>query len=313
MKYYAILTLLWAAASAAWAQSVSKTYTTDINGNRVEEPSVIATDHQSTEVTRNLNGRRVPLEQIEEKVLRQEGNTKVTQKIVKKFDANGQAVSTERQIIEEQTRPGGSTTNVTTYRADVNGRENVAQRQTTETEVQGSVTKTESSVERANLNGSFETVEKRSGTTEKTANGTREDQTTYQRSGNGGYVVRARSVKETTRSGDQTTEKSAVYQPFGTDGQLRVTEQSVATTTKRPDGTELVRTDLYGSSWNGNVGSAGSALALREQDEIQRTPGPGGSVTESLVVRRPTQSNPNKLGPPEKVSETVCTGKCNNP
>ena len=305
MKYYALILV----ASAALAQSLSKTYTTDLNGHRVETPQVASSDHTQTEITQNLNGRRVPLQQTEERVLRKEGNLTVTERIVRKFDANGQVALTDRQIIEAAKRPNGSTTHITTYRTDVNGREREAERQTTETETQGSVTKMQSSIDRPSLSGSFETVEKRSGVTETTPGGAREDQTIYQRSENGGYVVRAREVKESSHSGNQATEKSALYQPLGSSGQLQLTEQSVSNTTARPDGSQTVQTELYGASWNGRVGDSQSGPSLREQDLIERTPGPGGSVTESLSVRRPTAADPNKLGPLTKISETVCTGK----
>jgi hypothetical protein len=307
---YCLLAIL---ATAALAQSVSKTYTTDINGNRVETPAVESSDHTRTEVTQNLNGRKVPLEQVEERVIRQDGNTKVTERIVRKFDASGQPVLTDRQMIEEQKRPDGVTTNVTTYRTNLNGREQEAERATTVQQIRGNVTQTESTVARPTINGSFETVQKSTAVAEKTPAGTREDQTTYQRGENGGFVVSAREVKETSQTGNKSTENRTLYQPFGADGQMRVTEQSVSETVKQPDGAELVQKTIYGPSWTGNVGSAEAGPQLREQDLIERKPGPGGTVVESTSVSRPTPSNPNKLSPPTKISETVCTGNCKNP
>jgi hypothetical protein len=306
VKYYVFAM----SASLALAQSVTNSYTTDVNGNRVAGSSVVATDGGRTEVFQNLNGQRIPLQQTDERVLRRDGNLTVSERIVRKYDRNGALTGTERQLVEEQKRPGGSTTHVTTYRSDVNGKMTEAEHQTTEIDKQGSVTRTQTVTERPSLNGSFNPVEKRSSVLEESGRGSHEDETIYQRSDNGGYVIRAREVKDTSRAGNKTTEKSTLYQPIATSSQLQLTQQSVSTTTSRPDGSELVETSLYGSSWSGHVGDNQSAPQLREQDVVERKPGPGGSVTESLSVRRASASDAGKLGPLTKVSETVCTGKC---
>jgi len=307
VKYY----VLALAASAALAQSVTNTYATDLNGRRVEAGnSTVATGGDRTEITQNINGRRVPLEQTDEKVVRQDGTTKVVEKTVRKYDRSGQLMSTARQVIEEQTRPNGSTTHTTTYVTDVNGRLAESQRETTETQKQGSVTRTQSVVERPTVNGSFQAVEKREAVTQTSPSGSQQDQTFYQRSENGGYVVTAREVKETKHAGNRTTETTAMYQPLSTSSQLQLTQQNVATTTKRPDGSESIQTDYYGSSWNGQLRDNESSPQLRGQDVVERTPGPGGSVVETLSTRSPSASDVNKLGPLMKVSETICTGKC---
>jgi hypothetical protein len=306
VKYY----VLALAASTALAQSVTNTYATDLNGRRVETATTVATNGQRTEVTQNINGRRIPLEQTDEKVVRQDGTSKVIEKTVRKYDRSGQLVSTARQVIEEQTRPNGSTTHTTTYRSDVNGRMAEAERETTETQQQGSVTRMQSVVERPTVNGSFQAVEKREAVTQTSPTGSQQDQTFYQRSDNGGYVVTARQVKETTQSGNRTTETTAMYQPLATNSQLQLTQQNVATITKRPDGSETVQTNYYGSSWNGQLRDNQSGPQLRGQDVVERAPGPGGSVIETLSTRRPSASDVNKLGPLMKVSETICTGKC---
>jgi hypothetical protein len=306
VKYY----VLAFSISAAVAQSVSTTYITDVNGHRVDAGSVVTNDSQRTEVLQNLNGQRVPLRQTDERVLRKDGNSTVTERTIRLYDRNGRLASTERELIEEQKRPSGSTTHVTTYRSDVNGGMKETERRTSETDTQGSVTKTQSVIERPSIYGSFQTVEKRSGVTQTTATGSQSDETVYQPSQNGGFNVSARQVTETTREGNRTTETTALYQPLSSNGQLRLTEQTVALTTKRPDGSESVERTMYGSSWSGQAQENSSKPQVREQDVIERTPGPGGSVTESLSVRRVNPNDPGKLGAPQKISETICTGKC---
>jgi hypothetical protein len=306
VKYY-VLTL---AASFAMAQSVTNTYITDVNGHRIDADRVVSTDHTQTRVMQTINGNVVPMLQTEERVLRREGNTTVREKIVRNYDRNGNLASTDRELIEEQARPGGSLTRITRYQSDVNGRFTETERRTTETETQGSVTRTQSTVDRPTINGSFHTVEKKSAVTQTIAAGLKSDETTYQRSENGGFNATSRLVTETQKQGAQTTEKTALYQPFSDTSNMRLTEQTVSTITAHPDGSESVEKTLYGSTWNGQATDNETGPQLRERDYIERKPGPGNTVTESLSVRRPTVSDPNKLGPLTKISETVCTGKC---
>jgi hypothetical protein len=306
VKYY-VLTL---AASVALAQSVTNTYITDLNGNRVEAERMVRSDDKQTRVMQSINGQMVPMVQTEEKVLRKQGSTTVRERIIRNYDRNGQLASTAREVIEETTRPGGSTSHVTHYETDVNGRTSETERRTTETDTQGPVTKTQSTVERLTLGGSFQPVEKKNTVMENKGSGSRSDETTYQRSTNGGFTVTSRLVTETEKSGNLTTEKSALYQPFSDNAQLRLTQQTVSKTTGHPDGSESVEQTSYGATWNGQAQDNRSGPQLQEQDYIERTPGPGGSVRESLSVRRPTASDPNKLGPLTKISETICTGKC---
>ena len=84
------LSVLFAVTTAiafAQSQSASTTVITDLNGNRVTAASSTststATDHTQTKLTQNLNGRQVPLEQIEEHVLRSDSTGKVTERIVR--------------------------------------------------------------------------------------------------------------------------------------------------------------------------------------------------------------------------------------
>jgi len=306
VKYY-VLALTIAVAAA---QSVTTTYITDLNGRRVEAGTVATKDHERTEITQNLNGRQVPLEQTDERIVRQDGSGKVVEKTIRRYDSQGQLAATERQWIEERSRPNGSTTRITTYRTDVNGRMAESERKSIEMEKQDSVIRTQSVVERPTISGAFQTVEKSSAVTQISASGSQTDETVFQASQNGGFIPSSRLVKETVRNGNKATEKTATYQPFSESGEMRLTEQTVATVTTCPDGSESIEKTLYGSSWNGKVSDRESGPQLREQDFIERTPGPGGSVTESLSVRRPTATDSNRMGPLTKVSETVCTGKC---
>src|SRR5438105_13243939 len=96
-------------------------------------------DH--TERFQSINGRQVPVEQVTERVISDDANGKVTERIVQKFDPTRRPASTERVMIQETKLPGGgSTVRETTYRNDINGGQREDARTTTETRASGSTT-----------------------------------------------------------------------------------------------------------------------------------------------------------------------------
>jgi hypothetical protein len=300
---------LAAAFQLVSAQSVVTSSSTDINGNRISAPSFVSTDHQTTEVTRSINGNKVPLEQRTSKVLSEDANGKVVETIIRKYDQTGQLTSTEKVVTEEQKHGSGTSTRQTTYRSDINGNMAQAQRVTIESSAQGPVNSTQTVIERPSINGSFQTVEKRTLVSQPAAdNGIHSDETVYRRSENGDFYAAAREITDTSRAGNQTTAKTQEYERLG-DSQLQLLRQSVTTTTQRSDGSEVEEVNFYGGSVPGNVRETGAPLRLYEQQIIDRKKS-GDSVVETLSVRRPTMSDPKILGSAQKVSETTCKGAC---
>jgi hypothetical protein len=307
VKYYVFLL----ATSIALAQSASTLVTTDINGHTVVDGSVVSNDGKHTQTTKSLNGRTVPLEQSDERVISESATGRVTEKIVKKFDPEGNLVSTTRVLTEEQKRPSGSVVNTTTFRSDINGQMHQDEHKVVETNTHGATTDVNTVIERPTLNG-IETVEKRAEVSETSGNTTRSDETVYRPGQNGGFSAAVRKVTEITQTGGKTEENTALYEPIANVSGMQLSRQTMSTTTKQPDGSELVETNYFGPAVPGNVRDPGAAQQLYEQDTIQRKPGAGGNVTETLTARRASMSDPTKLGPPIKVSETVCTGKCSD-
>jgi hypothetical protein len=294
----------------AYPQSVTNTFSTNINGTRVEAPSQASGDGERTERFQSINGRQVPLEQTVDRVVREDANGKVTERILRKFNPNGQLASTERVLIEESKLPGGgSSVRETTYRSDVNGGSQEAQRQTIETHVNGSTTTASTVIDRPTLNGSFETVEKRSEVTEGPAANQRTTESVYRRDGAGGFQEALRNVKTSSTANNTTTETTANYEP-GVTGQLQLASQSESTSTKRPDGSEVIQTNLYAHTVTGRLQENNAPMRVKEQQIVERRVNPDGSVVETLSVRRPSISDPNRLGELQKLSETVCKGKC---
>lgn len=303
------LFLVFTAALAA-AQSSTTTYTRDLNGGRAEGQSFSSKDGDRTELFQSINGRQIPLEQTVDRVVSQDANGKVTERIVKKFNRDGQLSSTERVMIEETKLPGGSSkVRETTYRSDVNGTSHEAERKTIETRVNGSITTASTVIDRPGLNGSMDTVEKRSATTEGPADNQHTTESVYRPALSGGFQEALRYVTTTSKANDASKETTASYEP-GMNGQLELASQSESTSSKQPDGTEVTQTNLFAKTVAGNVQDSRGAMRVKEQQVVQRRTNPDGSVVETLSVRRPSVSDPNRLGDLQKLSETVCKGKC---
>jgi hypothetical protein len=295
----------------ASAQSTNTTFTKDLNGNRVAGTSVsISANGDRTDRYQSINGRQVPVEQVTERVVSQDANGKVTERIVQKFDPTGRPASTERVMIEESTAPGGgSTVRETTYRNDMNGSMREAERKVTETRVSGSTTTANTVIDRPGISGTFETIEKRSAVTDGPPDNQRTTESIYRAGVSGGFQEAVRTVKTASKANDTIKETTASFEP-GINGQLQLSSRSDSTTTKQPDGTQTTQTDVFSRNVAGDVQDNSAAMRVREQQIVQRRTNPDGSVAETLSVRRPTPADPNRLGAPQRVSETVCTGKC---
>ncbi len=305
MKYYAFLL----ATTLAAAQSVSSISTTDLNGSPVVGGSVVSSDGSHTETTQSINGRSVPLEQSDERVVSQSATGRVTEKIIRKFDPEGHLVSTARVVTEEEKRPSGSVVNVTTFRSDINGGMQQDERKTVETNTHGNSTDTNTVIARPTANG-FETVEKSAAVSQTSNNTTHVDETVYRAGQNGEFYPAIRKVTETTQAAGKTVENTALYEPIANVSGLQLSRQTVSTTTTRPDGSSVAEVDSYGPAVPGNVRDPNAPQQLYERDVLERKPAAGGKVIETVTARRASMSDPTQLGPPIKVSETVCTGKC---
>jgi hypothetical protein len=294
--------------------STSSSTSVDINGHRVANgPQIDQTrskDYsETTERMQSINGRMVPIERVEEHVLRDDVNGRVVERIIHQYDATGNPTAPIKETVEEQKRPdGGSTTQTTRYQGDINGSMRVIQKSITDVQKSGSTETSDTVLQRPTGNG-LETVEKKNVVTVKDGNGYRAEATTYRRDGNGGFAVVVRQTTEHTEQGGQATDNTAEYEVGGDDGRLHLHTQTVANTVTQPDGSKESVVNIFGQNAPGTIDPNGK-LKLYEQQLIERKPGAGGTVTETLSVRRPTVSDPNTLGPSRQISETVCKGKC---
>ncbi len=308
---YCLYSLLCAGLAAAQSQAVL--LTPDLNGRLVDSAAYTAKDGDHAELTRSINGRQVPLEKTEVKILSESPSGKTTETIVRKYDGNGQIASTERTLTEEQKSASGSVVHATIYRSDLNGSLQEAERRTIESQTQGSTTTTDVTISRAGLSGSFDLAEKRNivTVTNKDAGTVQETESIQRPNQNGQLAEAIREVREQTKAGDKETSTTARFEPDYT-GKMNLIRQQVDTTSKSPDGTTVTQRDVFAPSAYGIARSGDSAPKLQEQETIVRKES-NGVVTEKTTVSRPTLQDPNRLGPTATVSDLVCTGKCVGP
>ena len=313
MKYLFIAFSLSLVAVYAQDSSVQTTTSVDINGRRVTDGPQIdrtrsANSSETTERMRSVNGRLVPIERVEERVLRSDAGGRTVERIIHRFDANGNPTAPVRETIDEQKRPDGSSTVQTTrYRGDINGSMQLVEKTTTNTQKSGSTETTQTEVQRPTANG-IGTVEKKEIVRVQQGNGFHEDATTYRPTGNGGFNVAVRQTTEHTEQGGQSSDNTAEYEA-GPEGRLQLHSQTVTNTVTNSDGSKASTVNVFGQNVPGTVDPTGK-LKLYEQQLIDSRPGAGNSVIETLSVRRPTVSDPNTLGPAKEISETVCKGNC---
>jgi hypothetical protein len=285
--------------SAACAQqSVISTQTYDVNGRPVSGVSSVRSGNSRSQITRDSNGRTVPVETVEDRLISDSGGVKIVERIVKRYDPNGNPGPPERIRIEERKEPDGVVRTLTTVsRGDLNGSFRVAERASTITRSIGDRTESTTSIERPTLNGSMDLVEKSDQTIIASGPKTTESVTVLRRDTNGRLSEFAKKTREAVTANGQTSENTAEYEA-ATTGQMRLMRQSTAQV--EPTGTRQVTVYLPDPE---------GKLVLSQQQVIQKTETPEGTV-ETTTVRFAQANDPGKLGPARKVEETVCTGDC---
>lgn len=258
----------------------------------------------------SINGTLAPRESVQEKVVRDDGSGKVIERIVRRYDATGNPGPPEKTVIEERRGADGSTqTTSTVYRGDLNGNLQVYERSVSRAVTQGTSTNTETTIERASIDGALKVAEKVSTAVTRPAKDAEQQTVTRMRvDANGNFYEAVREVTDKqTQAQGQVVENRAQY-VGGT-----LTEQSVARTVTSASGARTVVVDVFAPQAPGLSADPGGRLALKEQQVITSEPGPGGKVTQTVVSKKPTVSDANRLGPGQVVSQAVCTGDCKNP
>lgn len=310
---YCLYTFLCAGLALAQSsdQSTAVLLVPDLNGNTVPSAIYTAKDGDRKEITQSINGRAVPLEQSDLHVLSEGPNGRTTETITRKYDATGQVISTERTVVEEKKTSGGSVIHATVYRSDLNGQMAESERRTVETQNQGTASTTDVTISRPGLNGSFDVAEKRNIVKDTQNNTVHEIETVQVPGANGQLMETLREVRDQTSVNGTTTATTARYEPDYA-GKMSLAGQQVTIAKKAADGSVVTQVDLYAPSAYGIARSESAKPQLKEQDVTVRSE-KNGVVTETTTASRPTLQDPNRLGPPSRVSELVCKGKCDGP
>lgn len=301
------LCLLAALCLPGFSQQVTN-YITDINGRRVENGAQATVTSGNTvtrtELTRSVNGRQVPQEIIEERILTDDANGRTIERLVRRFDQNGNPAQVEKQKIEEKKNQDGSLSSVATvYRGDLNGRFEFSERVRKDAARSGNAGSTNIIVERPAVNG-LEVVEKQVKLESGDKTVAKSDVTTYRKDQTGRFIEAWREVTDTAEQNGQLVENKAEYEP-GDSGRFRLAGQTVSRIRKNPDGTESREVDVF-RNVPGRVDPS-AAPQLRERQIIEQRK-VGDRLVETTAVQRPSINDPNRLGAPVKLGERVCSG-----
>ena len=99
---YCFYSLLY--AGLAFAQSKITEFVPDLNGRSVAAAAYTAKDGDRTELNQSINGRPVPLQASETRILSDGPQGRTAETVVRKYDATGKLASTERTVVETQKR-----------------------------------------------------------------------------------------------------------------------------------------------------------------------------------------------------------------
>lgn len=298
--------VLLIAALPLWSQQQTVNYSTDINGRRVAEPISFSTSQSGntttrSQVTRTVSGRVVPIESIEERVVSEDANGRVVERLVRLYDQDGRPGLPEKQRIEEKKNADGSVSSVkTVYRGDINGNLQLTERVVTDAAKSGDTVNANVSVERLTVNGRLEVVER-----EAQVNSDQSSQViTMRRDATGQFYEAKKVVTERQSQNGVVVENTAQYEA-GDSNRLQLHSQTVSRVRKNPDGSESREVDLFRRVPGRAEPSAAPRLEERQLIEVRKA---GDQVIETTLIQRPTVSDPGKLGPPQKLGERVCTG-----
>ncbi len=310
MRYLSILVLSFC-AFAQPQQSVTGSQSPDLNGGFSNSGYTVAasktkTSTAKTEYAPNANGSLVPRETVTEKVLREDANGRVVERLVVRHDQDGNPGPPEKMVIEEKKSGNTVIVNTMVFRGDINGNMQPAERTVSHTVTQGAVTTTDTTVERLGLDGMLTPTEKVSSTTIQQSR-TQQLQTVSKlyRDASGNYYEGTKdTVEKQTNPDGQVIENRAQY----VEGLL--TEQAVAKTVPGVNGAATTTVDVYSIHGSGTNVNSGGKMALKEQQQVIVQTGAGGQITQTVVTRKPTVSEPGRLGPAQVLSKSVCQGSC---
>lgn len=256
-----------------------------------------------TELGSTLNGVAAPRAKVEERVVREDASGRVIERVIRRYDQDGNQTPPEKTLIEEQKDASGAVVAAkqSIYRTDLNGNLQLTERATTQTSKSGNTTTSSIQVDRVAADGALRPAERTTTVVQTAPGSAKENSVTYRPDTNGNFVEAARQVVDTTTAAGKSTENRAQY----VDGVL--VQQEVATSVSRPDGSKVTNVNVFAQQARGIAAPADGKLVLKEQQTIESKVVPTG-IVETVTSRVVSVNEGGRLGEPRKVSETVCTG-----
>ncbi len=296
-----------------------RVYTYDGAGQRAGSATISASagtgSSSRTVRTQNLNGRSVPLQSVQEKVIEDRPGYRVVERTVQLYGQDGRPTSRQKVRIETREEGAGrQSTTTTVYETDVNGSFQIRERQRSRAVTRDDVTDTTTEVERPTISGAVQLVEKRVTHEVEHEDAGKRDETVYQRDEDGNFRPAARETTETVRGESRETSTVTRYNTVNFSGAMEFAGQSVTELERRPDGSQVKVISRYGAATPGRpIPSSDREARLREQEIVERQVQRDGTVVETTSVRHGSISDRGELGPPQKVTEVICTGNCLEP
>jgi len=263
---------------------------------------------RTVEKIRDVNGRWVPLQEVEERLLQAAGPVRILERWIRPYDQNGRPGPPEKVRIEEQElAPGRKLIRQLTYRGDLNGHLEAWEQREEQVEQQEGAVRKQATVQRRGPGG-WQLVEKTEETERRTQDRILRESTVYRKDVSGHFYPAARLLSETVQKGSWVREVVDEYNAART-GKLEFAWRRERETRHDPSGAATTVIRVYGAAPPGRPVTGEPSPQLREEQFIHRTPTTTGYV-ETVQVRRASLSDPGRLEAPLLVSRVVCQGKC---
>jgi hypothetical protein len=269
------LVLLAFTAALCGQRQASTTF--DFDGNRLPGPvwttAKTAGGEQRIVTTSSLNGREIPVESVEDRVVTKSDTREVIERSIVRYDAGGNPMPPERVRIEQTKTAGdGQKVVTTTWQTDVNGVPQLVERRSEEKSASGSGT---TMVERSGKSGALETFARIDRAEARGRTVVRE----FRMDLNGGFFEVQREVTLTTVKSGVTVADATRYEPLA-GGEFEPATRTVTRSSERAGG-KTQEIDVY-SRYGGQV--AGEPRLERQIRQEERM-GAGGVVIRLTSAR----------------------------
>ncbi len=262
------------------------------------------------ETLRDVNGRPVTTRATQERVVSVQGDNRVSERVVQRFDPGGRPNGKLVARIETSRAADGSLMTVETiYEQDLNGRMQLAERRTTTESKAPTGGTTSIVVERPSLEGPVQVVERTDRVDTKRSDAVTESVSTLRRiDGNGRLEERQREAAVITKSGSVTNRETKQWE-FQPTGKVEFVGRSVSNITDRPDGSQVEDTEVYATRIAGTTPDLNrpGIPTLEQKVRREKKVRPDGRVVET------TSAQIRRVAEPDRLSGLIVTEQVTTP